>query len=427
MAIIPDGMQFIGISPDIVLQEKKSSQVNGKSEPYTMTDIIDTVSAGIVTGADWGSITGVLSNQTDLQSALDAKQDDLVSGTNIKTINGNNVLGSGNLQITTTDQWGDITGTLSNQTDLQNALDDKVSKSDYTPAKSLLVQQSGTGSPSSLSVGQNTLIGRKNGGSSEIEDLDVTEVKDLLGYAEVNPTSTFLPINESDSFVDSPIFAEHPLGAEGFSSLKTKVNGVAIFPFDGIAGSPSWGLNVELNPDSAVERVQLGDFDNFTGTGKFEWSTGGNAPPNASYIKFDTYGQTHFESTVGYFKLDANVSNPALVDSALFDTYASGLYGFGRELDVNALGSYSGALWWNFNSGDFIIKDTFGFDVLYSNLMNGQTYIQSQNSKLGIEEQAMYISDDLENTFSVAVSHTKILNVRDASGNAYGIKLYPYN
>jgi hypothetical protein len=49
--------------------------------------------------ATWGGITGTLSTQTDLQTALDAKQDDLVSGTNIKTINGNTLLGSGDLTI----------------------------------------------------------------------------------------------------------------------------------------------------------------------------------------------------------------------------------------------------------------------------------------------------------------------------------------
>ena len=77
--------------------------------------------------------------------------------------------------------WGDILGTLSDQTDLQNALDDKINYSDYTPAHSLLVQQSGTGSPTSLSVANNTLVGRLSGGGSEITDLSVTEVKDLLG------------------------------------------------------------------------------------------------------------------------------------------------------------------------------------------------------------------------------------------------------
>ena len=50
-------------------------------------------------GAEWGSITGTLSTQSDLQSALDSKQDDLISGTNIKSINGNSLLGSGDLVV----------------------------------------------------------------------------------------------------------------------------------------------------------------------------------------------------------------------------------------------------------------------------------------------------------------------------------------
>jgi len=48
-------------------------------------------------GATWGSIAGTLSAQTDLQTALNGKQTTLVSGTNIKTIFGNSILGSGNL------------------------------------------------------------------------------------------------------------------------------------------------------------------------------------------------------------------------------------------------------------------------------------------------------------------------------------------
>lgn len=77
----------------------------------------------------WGLITGTLSDQTDLQTALDAKQATLVSGTNIKTINGNSILGSGNLSITSSAAWGSITGTLSSQTDLQTALDGKANTS----------------------------------------------------------------------------------------------------------------------------------------------------------------------------------------------------------------------------------------------------------------------------------------------------------
>lgn len=51
----------------------------------------------------WGSITGTLSSQTDLQSALNAKQDTLSSGTNIKTLEGQSLLGSGNIDLTKSD------------------------------------------------------------------------------------------------------------------------------------------------------------------------------------------------------------------------------------------------------------------------------------------------------------------------------------
>ncbi len=50
-------------------------------------------------GPEWGGITGTLSTQTDLQDELDDKQDTLVSATNIKTINGTSVLGSGDLAV----------------------------------------------------------------------------------------------------------------------------------------------------------------------------------------------------------------------------------------------------------------------------------------------------------------------------------------
>jgi len=73
--------------------------------------------------ATWGTITGTLSSQTDLQSALNAKQDTLISATNIKTINGSSILGSGDLVVSGSGAtWGSITGTLSSQTDLQSAL-----------------------------------------------------------------------------------------------------------------------------------------------------------------------------------------------------------------------------------------------------------------------------------------------------------------
>jgi len=73
--------------------------------------------SGFITGVAWGAITGTLSSQTDLQSALNAKQDTLVSGTNIKTINGASVLGSGNLVVSGAPVAGTVILIDANETD----------------------------------------------------------------------------------------------------------------------------------------------------------------------------------------------------------------------------------------------------------------------------------------------------------------------
>lgn len=71
--------------------------------------------------------TGTLADGRIASAATwNAKQDALVSGTNIKTINGTTLLGSGDLVVGGAAAWGAIIGTLSAQTDLQTALDGKV-------------------------------------------------------------------------------------------------------------------------------------------------------------------------------------------------------------------------------------------------------------------------------------------------------------
>ena len=75
-----------------------TSIIGGVEVNNTITgaQIIAAASGG---SAVWGGITGTLSSQTDLQTALNAKQDTLVSGTNIKTINSTSLLGSGDITI----------------------------------------------------------------------------------------------------------------------------------------------------------------------------------------------------------------------------------------------------------------------------------------------------------------------------------------
>ncbi len=107
---------------------------------------LDQIIAVIPTGTAWGDITGTLGNQADLQAALDGKVDVGTIVGNGQTMNEGVLLGRGaglgvgaigeitigaglNLsmagELTATGGaavWGAITGTLSDQTDLQNAL-----------------------------------------------------------------------------------------------------------------------------------------------------------------------------------------------------------------------------------------------------------------------------------------------------------------
>ena len=73
----------------------------------------------------WGNIIGNIENQEDLKNILDEKQDVLKSGENIKTINNISLLGNGNIKIENV-LWGNITGDITEQTDLNDLLKEKL-------------------------------------------------------------------------------------------------------------------------------------------------------------------------------------------------------------------------------------------------------------------------------------------------------------
>lgn len=158
------------------------------------------------TAAAWGGITGTLSDQTDLNTALNGKQATLVSTTNIKTINGSSILGAGDLAISASAVWGGITGTLSAQADLQAALNAKVDTAgfdaavaatpavttntakvtnathtgDVTGATALTIANDTVTNAKLANMATATIKGRTTAGTGDPEDLTGTQATALL-------------------------------------------------------------------------------------------------------------------------------------------------------------------------------------------------------------------------------------------------------
>jgi len=117
-------------------------------------------------GGVWGSITGTLSSQTDLQTALNAKSVVSVAATGTATDSVKYITINGTEKKIGTDIiWGNVSGTLSNQTDLQTALDGKSN-----------VTASDTGSTSEIANyitidGLEYKVGGSSGGTSDFNAL----------------------------------------------------------------------------------------------------------------------------------------------------------------------------------------------------------------------------------------------------------------
>ena len=99
---------------------------------------------------------------------LATKQAALVSGTNIKTINNESILGSGNINIqggSGSSAWGSITGTLSDQADLQTVLNSKANASSIPTKVSQLTNDSNYQNATQVQTAINNAIGTALGGS----------------------------------------------------------------------------------------------------------------------------------------------------------------------------------------------------------------------------------------------------------------------
>ena len=80
-----------------------------------------------------------------------------------------------------------------------------VMESDFTSARSILVQQSGTGSPEVLSIATNTIVGRITGGASEIDDLSPSQVRLLLNVEDGADVTDTTNVTNAGALMDSEV------------------------------------------------------------------------------------------------------------------------------------------------------------------------------------------------------------------------------
>ena len=245
-------------------------------------------------GVNWGQITGTLSNQTDLNTALGLKADlvggkvpssqlpsyvdDVVEVANYAALPATGETGkiyitldtnfmyrwSGSTYIEIKDSsavWGAITGTLSSQTDLQNALDAKLST---TTAASTYVPYSGA--ISSVNLGSNNLT--------------VNNVFDGFSSVTASGTQIVLTLASVPSYL---------VNGSGGQTIKlpdaTTLPKGAVYIFNNNQSSGAISVNNNSNtlivsiPSGGYAEVELTDNANAAGS----WDRHFQAPSNVSW------------------------------------------------------------------------------------------------------------------------------------------------
>jgi hypothetical protein len=192
-----------------------------------------------------------------------------------------NAIGSATFSISSltddrTFTFPDVSGTfaLTSQT---------VLKSDYTPAHSLLVQQSGTGSPSVVTVGTNTILGRATGGGSDIAALTPSQARTVM---ELTALATTTPAANVATFLATPTSAN-------LAAAVTDETGTGSLVF---ATSPTFTTNLRVNSTGIGTTITLARSSNddkvaigYNPAGAFsvsnpQWSSGiNNGSSNYSY------------------------------------------------------------------------------------------------------------------------------------------------
>lgn len=332
---------------------------------------------------------------TDMQTALDDKQEFLVSGTNIKTVEGQSLLGSGNIDITKADVG---LSNVDNTSDLNKPIS--------------------TATQTALNAKQDTLVSGTN-----IKTINGNSVlgSGNLTVNSVNPTNRYVPFNYNGVPGDSILSMNDPnVGYFGWSGFKTQI-GQFLAPPIGVDQSniapylDSYGISASKSP--SVSTVTLGDYYQNGGlnfglvenvmTGSYLYAN--NADGNHLYMDF---GQQIY-----YFGYQYGIYP--------YPLYGLQIEGNNGTFSINAgANAYSPAIEYNSASNIMLMRSGYNDQFGY----NGNNF--EINNSLGavIINTSQHIKMANANMFATGVATftmtSKALKIVDNLNQIYYLPLY---
>lgn len=211
------------------------------SDTFTITRAQESTSAVAhnTAGKTYGILAGLTAKtiNTDFPGELNLKQDTLVSGTNIKTINGSSVLGSGDLSVSASPGGSN--------TQVQ-----------YNNAGSL------AGISGVTTDGTQLILSKLSPSSNSTTALQITQADKSTVVQNIDTTSRRIGINET---APSATFV-----------VKGTANGVPVLFIDGTSGQSTYLLQIGKNGNGAYFRInQNGDITDISGSGARILGSGG--------------------------------------------------------------------------------------------------------------------------------------------------------
>ena len=207
-----------------------------------------------------------------------------------------------------------------------------VMNSDYTPSHSFLVQQSGTGSPNSLSVSNNSVIGKLTG---DIVNLSATDIRTLINVengADVTDTANVTSAISGATLTSTTVAADDKILIQDTSNS----NALRTVTAQSIADLSNDAVD-SVNGQTGVVVLDADDIDDTSTTNKFVTATDLTKLSNTSGT--NTGDQTTITGNAGTatalqtartingtsFNGTANITVTAAADTLTGTTLASGV------------------------------------------------------------------------------------------------------